>query len=264
MKSSHIIAILATAQAALASPHFLQSRGEHEGIQCATPQTCVNWYDTGSAQCSSGYTRYHKEVDGFPPGSYCEKDCTSQEQTNCNADRCKYSEKQCNQYPLNAGLCADAIRWCDGPVAMPKSICTSENMGVEVTYSPDESLCIPPGKTATSRKASPYSLGTGDNFNAAIYDPSVAGYKEMTCRGSTYSNAKFLAQEAEKATEGCTTTLDDDQGNSGYGGLNIKCSTPKDKWMDVQNLLSQACSESPSFNGNKVYFQSLGFSGQPK
>ncbi|TEY50438.1 hypothetical protein BOTCAL_0276g00010 [Botryotinia calthae] len=206
MKSSHIIAILATAQAALASPHFLQSRDEHQGIQCATPQKCVNWYDTSSAQCSSGYTRYHKEVDGFPPGSYCERDCTSEEQTTCNADRCQYNEQQCNQYPKSAELCADAIQWCNGPVAMLKSICTSQNMGVEVTYSLDKSLCIPSGKTATSREALSLRLGPGDKFNASIYDPSVDGYKEMACSGSNYSNAKFLAQEADTATGGDVKT----------------------------------------------------------
>jgi hypothetical protein len=264
MKSSYIIAILATAQAALASPHILTSRDEHSGIRCNTPRKCVNWYNTGAAQCSKGYKGYPYDAPGYPGGTYCEKACTEEERTACTADRCKYNEKECNMYPKSAKGCANAMQWCDGPIATLPTICTSKNMGRTVTYTTDEFLCIPEGKSADSRKALPLRLGPGDNFNAAIYDPSVDGYVKMDCRGSDYSNAKSLAEKAAKVTEGCTTIGYDDEGNTGYGYLNIKCQSPKKEWPNVKRVLSQACSEAKSFNGNKVYFQTLNFSGQPK
>jgi hypothetical protein len=161
-------------------------------------------------------------------------------------------------------MCAKAMGWCDGPISMVKSICTAQKMHVQVTFDGDKNLCIPKGKTADSRKALPLRLGPGDTFSATIYDPKVEGYKEMGCRGSDYANALSLSQKAADATSGCTTTYDNDEGNSGYGGHTIQCKTTKDNFANVAKVLRQACNKAKPFNGNRVYFQVDGFYGQPK
>jgi hypothetical protein len=82
------LSTLAVVQVALASPQMFSRRAE-EGTRCEEPTKCVYSYTTGSAQCSSGFTRSDLEAKGSPPGSYCERQCTDEERKACTAKNCE-------------------------------------------------------------------------------------------------------------------------------------------------------------------------------
>lgn len=148
---------------------------------------------------------------------------------------------------------------------MLKTVCKSQEIGQTVTYDEETHLCLPDGKTADSRQAKPLRLGPGAVFNADIYDPTLYRYTNMRCSGISYPDTKALAGTAANATEGCTTQLDIDQGNTGYDVFNIKCKSPQDKRTNVETVLRTACLKFKPFQQEgQTRFSAGGFSGQPK
>ncbi|KAI0551062.1 hypothetical protein F4679DRAFT_582840 [Xylaria curta] len=258
-----VVAVAFIAQVALASSSALERRAE-ERSRCDSPTECKYSYTTGSAQCDSGFQRFELKAYGSPEGSYCERDCSEGERTACVSDNCQHYEHECNKYPMGSGSCATAVEWCDGPVAMLKSTCTAQTIGQTVTYDDDKHLCIPEGKTADSRQTSPIRLGPGAVFNAALVDPSVTtSYLNVKCFNIAYPDAKSLAEWANTVTNGCTTKLDKDEGNTGYETLNVECESPKDTWNDVREVLSQICWQFNPFDKRGPFANWLEFYGRP-
>ncbi|KAL4905925.1 hypothetical protein BDW74DRAFT_177621 [Aspergillus multicolor] len=110
------------------------------GLRCDSLAACTAWYTFGSALCSSGYEETPYEADGDPLGTYCERECTSSEATQCAADKCTFYRRECNLYPGNS-ICGKALSFCGTPVAMHKSGCTRSNMGQPVVYDDASGTC---------------------------------------------------------------------------------------------------------------------------
>lgn len=251
MHLRHVVSTLAFAQAALATT--LHKRAE-ERTRCDSPSRCVYSYTTGSAQCSSGFTRHHLEANGSPPGSYCERKCTDPERTACTANTCNSYEGQCHQYPGSAGLCEAAMKWCNGPVATLKSVCTEQNMNQKVTFDETRNLCIPEGKTADSRKATPLKKGFGANFVAQLVDPNLkTNFITTSCRDVSWSDIQDYAEVVGAFTSGCVSRFFEDEGNTGYSLINVRCEAAKDDWETLRFLFSQACWEYKPFRTDVQY-----------
>ena len=113
-----------------ASLAALQKR--ESGLTCFNGGACKSYYTTGSAQCAAGYQRTTLVAKGYPLGSYCERQCTADEEKKCRAEQC--SSNECFRYPKSIGLCRDALRDCGGSAAMSKEICNFHDMKQVVLY----------------------------------------------------------------------------------------------------------------------------------
>ncbi|KAJ5910748.1 uncharacterized protein N7473_000051 [Penicillium subrubescens] len=163
---------------ASASASYIVKRDD--SISCDVNK-CIAFYSTGSAQCSSGYKRTHLDVDGYSPGSYCERSCKDSERKSCAARKCTDWENECNNTPQGKGVCKEAIDWCDGPVAMSQLICTDKIMGQPVKYEKD--ACLPKDKSLDSRSYHKAKPGPGGRFIAVVKDE-----KRRTVTFSTFAS----------------------------------------------------------------------------
>jgi hypothetical protein len=248
---------LAASQTVLAG--MISPRSDTEGNVCRTPQTCFHFYKTGSAQCSAGYTRTNLEAKGDPLGSYCERKCTATERTSCTATQCSFYEKECHLYPAGKNICKSAIEWCKGPVAMLATICTDQVMGQAVTYDQGKHVCFPKGTSATSRKFTPLTRGTGAAFLVSVSDPSIK-YKhdDSTCRPTSYTSCKNIEKAVLKNTN-CKTILDENKGNTGYDFVSVECKLPLKDWATIASLVSSECGKAESWDNKKPHFQTMKF-----
>ncbi|KAJ5626070.1 hypothetical protein N7510_002379 [Penicillium lagena] len=220
---------------------------------------CIAFYSTGSAQCSSGYTRTHLEADGYAPGSYCERDCTDSEEKSCAARQCTDWENECNNTPKAKGICKDALKWCDGPVAMSKLICTDTIMGQAVKYEKD--ACFPADKSLDSRPYHAAVRGLGGRFIADVRDEKKKdGHVEYVCEPVHYSDGKSMATDLVTKYDACKTVFDEDDNDSGRDFVRVDCSNiPEAQWPQVKSLLNASCKKAKPWNGKSAHFQQDNF-----
>ncbi|KAJ5917861.1 hypothetical protein N7454_010236 [Penicillium verhagenii] len=112
-----------------------------KGNYCPSASECINWYNTGSIACSSGYKKTSYGARGDPGGSFCQRKCTQDELNTCTANKCAFDTGQCNVFPANL-ICKDALDNCGKPVKMSKSICTKKDMGQPVSYDDKTKTCF--------------------------------------------------------------------------------------------------------------------------
>ncbi|OKP04995.1 hypothetical protein PENSUB_6740 [Penicillium subrubescens] len=241
---------------ASASASYIVKRDD--SISCDVNK-CIAFYSTGSAQCSSGYKRTHLDVDGYSPGSYCERSCKDSERKSCAARKCTDWENECNNTPQGKGVCKEAIDWCDGPVAMSQLICTDKIMGQPVKYEKD--ACLPKDKSLDSRSYHKAKPGPGGRFIAVVKDEKKKnGYVQYVCEPVHYSDGNSMAKDLAAKYSTCESVFDENDNDQGRDFIRVDCSNiPEAKWPQVKSLLRDSCKKANPWNGKSAHFQQNDF-----
>lgn len=212
-----------------------------EGLKCESLESCVNWYTTGSAQCSSGYDRTVMEVPGYPLGSYCERTCNENESKDCAAKECTFYKDQCKTYP-GSEICAKAIVFCDEPIKTTKTNCVRRRMGQPVKYNDAAGTC----------EVDPDAEKDDHYLRFVIGKTSVDLNLYMSCAPVTAKGASLVASKIMAETHNCGWT-----DTSAYE-IVYKCKEGKEKFAKLEDVARQACAvadhpgdKPPVFQANK-------------
>jgi hypothetical protein len=195
-----------------------------EGLKCESLESCVNWYTTGSAQCSSGYKATTYEVAGSPPGTYCERSCNDDERKDCAAKECTFYKDQCRIYP-GSEICAKAIVFCDEPIKTTKYNCDRLRMGQPVKYNDAAGTC----------EVDPDAEKDDHYLRFVIGKTSVDLQLYMSCAPVTAKGASSVAKAVLKLTNYCGWT-----DTSAYE-IVYNCKEGKEKFAQFEDVARKAC-----------------------
>jgi hypothetical protein len=212
-----------------------------EGLTCDSPDSCVNWYTTGSAQCSSGYKATPYEVRGSPPGTYCERSCNDDERKECAAQKCTFYKKECSTYP-GSTICAKALIFCDAPIKTTKDNCVQLRMGQPVKYNDAAGTC----------EVDPDAEKDDHYLRFRFEKTSVDLSLVVSCAPVTAKGVKSVTAAVLSATSNCGYA-----DTSAYE-ITYRCKEGKEKFDKLEDVVRKACavadhpgSAAPVFVANK-------------
>ncbi|KAJ5156136.1 hypothetical protein N7492_008939 [Penicillium capsulatum] len=227
------------------------------GRRCSSRESCVTWYTTGSAQCSSGYEPSHYEADKSPLGTYCEKKCSDDDWNQCASDQCQFNLRECRLYPGNK-ICAKALNYCGSPLAVPERSCTKEAMGREVLWDAEQKTCaLDPSPGPGAERHLVLNLYTKGGKTYQDYFPADAKRLHLDCGPTTEHSAREMWKTFAQSIK--TKNIQDLKiryckgGNPDYSKPKptYNCMSPEANWEDVKARFQRACDTGSPINGLK-------------
>jgi hypothetical protein len=219
-------------------------------LKCDTPTSCVSWYDTGSAGCYQGYTRYPLEVDRFTLGSYCEKPCDNSERIQCGAVNCIFFEGQCSLFPGNE-ICGKAISWCGTPIKTTEENCNERSMGQPVKYNATAHTCA----------ADPDAEKDDQLLRFVLKTLPWSARLLLDCVPITNAGAQSIIAKMTKAANECKPEVNPE--NNTPNNFSWRCNEGKENFDKVKEVFKNACAIAEHPGNTAPTFKSEESAGAP-